>query len=151
MFIVFDISSENSGVKIRILRNHVQLISSCENDYMLLNYMYCFTANRIGRRIDELISEFNPSKITTHSALLDLEKLPEFNRYVTTLHCLSLLYCIIMCPLLLPFLSTSVVLKWIYWIFSHTSSVARWMCLMSGKFPINLSSKLNLKEQFHIL
>uniref|UniRef100_A0A3B4WYF7 Nondiscriminating glutamyl-tRNA synthetase EARS2, mitochondrial n=1 Tax=Seriola lalandi dorsalis TaxID=1841481 RepID=A0A3B4WYF7_SERLL len=36
--------------------------------------------NRIGRRIDELISEFNPSKITTHSALLDLEKLPEFNR-----------------------------------------------------------------------
>uniref|UniRef100_A0A3Q1G3R5 Nondiscriminating glutamyl-tRNA synthetase EARS2, mitochondrial n=1 Tax=Acanthochromis polyacanthus TaxID=80966 RepID=A0A3Q1G3R5_9TELE len=39
-----------------------------------------FSTNRIGRRIDELISEFNPSKITTHSALLDLEKLPEFNR-----------------------------------------------------------------------
>ncbi|XP_042340547.1 probable glutamate--tRNA ligase, mitochondrial isoform X2 [Plectropomus leopardus] len=39
-----------------------------------------FNTNRIGRRIDELISEFNPSKITTHSALLDLEKLPEFNR-----------------------------------------------------------------------
>ncbi|KAM4603721.1 nondiscriminating glutamyl-tRNA synthetase EARS2, mitochondrial isoform 1-T1 [Polymixia lowei] len=39
-----------------------------------------FTTNRMGRRIDELISEFNPSKITTHSALLDLEKLPEFNR-----------------------------------------------------------------------
>lgn len=39
-----------------------------------------FNTNQIGRRIDELISEFNPSKITTHSALLDLEKLPEFNR-----------------------------------------------------------------------
>ncbi|KAK9540708.1 hypothetical protein VZT92_003145 [Zoarces viviparus] len=39
-----------------------------------------FKTNRIGRRIDELIAEFNPSKITTHSALLDLEKLPEFNR-----------------------------------------------------------------------
>ncbi|XP_023154083.2 probable glutamate--tRNA ligase, mitochondrial [Amphiprion ocellaris] len=39
-----------------------------------------FNTHRIGRRIDELISEFNPSKITTHSALLDLEKLPEFNR-----------------------------------------------------------------------
>ncbi|XP_044043938.1 probable glutamate--tRNA ligase, mitochondrial isoform X1 [Siniperca chuatsi] len=39
-----------------------------------------FNTNQMGRRIDELISEFNPSKITTHSALLDLEKLPEFNR-----------------------------------------------------------------------
>ncbi|CAN9510584.1 unnamed protein product [Ophioblennius macclurei] len=39
-----------------------------------------FNTNRMGRRIDDLISEFNPSKITTHSALLDLEKLPEFNR-----------------------------------------------------------------------
>ncbi|XP_061587254.1 probable glutamate--tRNA ligase, mitochondrial [Cololabis saira] len=39
-----------------------------------------FNTSRMGRRIDELISEFNPSKITTHSALLDLERLPEFNR-----------------------------------------------------------------------
>uniref|UniRef100_UPI0037E822CB nondiscriminating glutamyl-tRNA synthetase EARS2, mitochondrial n=1 Tax=Semicossyphus pulcher TaxID=241346 RepID=UPI0037E822CB len=39
-----------------------------------------FNTNQMGRRIDDLISEFNPSKITTHSALLDLEKLPEFNR-----------------------------------------------------------------------
>ncbi|XP_019717455.1 nondiscriminating glutamyl-tRNA synthetase EARS2, mitochondrial [Hippocampus comes] len=39
-----------------------------------------FSSNRVGRTIDELISEFNPSKITTHSALLDLEKLPEFNK-----------------------------------------------------------------------
>ncbi|KAM7009013.1 nondiscriminating glutamyl-tRNA synthetase EARS2, mitochondrial [Tautogolabrus adspersus] len=39
-----------------------------------------FNNNQIGRTIDELISEFNPSKITTHSALLDLDKLPEFNR-----------------------------------------------------------------------
>lgn len=54
----------------------------CHNlkSYMLLNVLCCLAANRMGRRIDELISEFNPSKITTHSALLDLEKLPEFNR-----------------------------------------------------------------------
>ncbi|XP_017285251.1 probable glutamate--tRNA ligase, mitochondrial [Kryptolebias marmoratus] len=39
-----------------------------------------FTTNRMGRTIDELISEFNPSKITTHSALLDLDKLREYNR-----------------------------------------------------------------------
>ncbi|XP_037546304.1 probable glutamate--tRNA ligase, mitochondrial [Nematolebias whitei] len=39
-----------------------------------------FSTNRMGRRIDELISEFNPSNITTHSALLELEKLGEFNR-----------------------------------------------------------------------
>ncbi|XP_068607327.1 nondiscriminating glutamyl-tRNA synthetase EARS2, mitochondrial [Brachionichthys hirsutus] len=39
-----------------------------------------FVTNRIGRRIDELVSEFDPSKIITHSALLDMEKLPEFNR-----------------------------------------------------------------------
>ncbi|CAL8330802.1 unnamed protein product [Lota lota] len=39
-----------------------------------------FATNRIGRKVYDLISEFNPSKITTHSALLDLEKLPEFNR-----------------------------------------------------------------------
>ncbi|RVE75888.1 hypothetical protein OJAV_G00003560 [Oryzias javanicus] len=39
-----------------------------------------FTTNRMGRRIEELISEFNPAKITTHSALIDLEKLPVFNR-----------------------------------------------------------------------
>ncbi|XP_077462173.1 nondiscriminating glutamyl-tRNA synthetase EARS2, mitochondrial isoform X3 [Stigmatopora argus] len=39
-----------------------------------------FGTNRVGRTLNELISEFNPSKITTHSALLDLEKLPEFNK-----------------------------------------------------------------------
>ncbi|KAF7662362.1 hypothetical protein LDENG_00237350 [Lucifuga dentata] len=39
-----------------------------------------FNTSRMGRRLDELISEFNPSKITTHSALLDLEKMPDFNR-----------------------------------------------------------------------
>lgn len=36
--------------------------------------------NRIGRRLEELVCEFNISKITTHSALLDLDKLDEFNR-----------------------------------------------------------------------
>ncbi|MBN3303301.1 SYEM protein, partial [Amia calva] len=39
-----------------------------------------FTNNRPGRTLDELISEFDVTKITTHSALLDLDKLPDFNR-----------------------------------------------------------------------
>ncbi|XP_053085750.1 probable glutamate--tRNA ligase, mitochondrial isoform X2 [Pangasianodon hypophthalmus] len=39
-----------------------------------------FNSNRIGRNLNELISEFNVSKIVTHSAVLDLSKLPEFNR-----------------------------------------------------------------------
>ncbi|KAM9856586.1 nondiscriminating glutamyl-tRNA synthetase EARS2, mitochondrial isoform 2-T2 [Aulostomus maculatus] len=39
-----------------------------------------FNTNQMGRKLDELISEFKPSRITTHSALLDLKKLPEFNR-----------------------------------------------------------------------
>nr|XP_057946676.1 probable glutamate--tRNA ligase, mitochondrial isoform X2 [Doryrhamphus excisus] len=39
-----------------------------------------FSTNRMGRTLDELILEFNPSKITTHSALLDLDKLLEFNK-----------------------------------------------------------------------
>ncbi|XP_058615385.1 probable glutamate--tRNA ligase, mitochondrial isoform X2 [Onychostoma macrolepis] len=39
-----------------------------------------FSDNRIGRRLDELVAEFNVAKITTHSALLDLDKLDEFNR-----------------------------------------------------------------------
>ncbi|XP_050974039.1 probable glutamate--tRNA ligase, mitochondrial [Labeo rohita] len=39
-----------------------------------------FDDNRIGRRLDELVREFNISKVATHSALLDLDKLDEFNR-----------------------------------------------------------------------
>lgn len=39
-----------------------------------------FLTNRMGRSLEELIQEFNASKITTHSALMDLDKLPEFNR-----------------------------------------------------------------------
>ncbi|KAJ8391833.1 hypothetical protein AAFF_G00084490 [Aldrovandia affinis] len=39
-----------------------------------------FRNNRPGRKLDELITEFDVSRITTHSALLDLDKLPEFNR-----------------------------------------------------------------------
>ncbi|XP_022519645.2 probable glutamate--tRNA ligase, mitochondrial isoform X1 [Astyanax mexicanus] len=39
-----------------------------------------FHSNRVGRRLQDLISEFNVSKISSHSALLDLDKLPEFNR-----------------------------------------------------------------------
>ncbi|XP_062865834.1 nondiscriminating glutamyl-tRNA synthetase EARS2, mitochondrial isoform X2 [Trichomycterus rosablanca] len=39
-----------------------------------------FNSNRMGRKQDELIGEFNVSKIVTHSAVLALNKLPEFNR-----------------------------------------------------------------------
>ncbi|XP_028670278.2 probable glutamate--tRNA ligase, mitochondrial [Erpetoichthys calabaricus] len=39
-----------------------------------------FIENRVGRTLRELISEFDVTRITTHSALIDLEKLPEFNR-----------------------------------------------------------------------
>ncbi|CAL1600811.1 unnamed protein product [Knipowitschia caucasica] len=39
-----------------------------------------FDSNRMGRTLEELIAEFNPSKISTHSALMDLDKMPEFNR-----------------------------------------------------------------------
>ncbi|XP_062386500.1 probable glutamate--tRNA ligase, mitochondrial [Sardina pilchardus] len=47
---------------------------------MVTNCGSGFEGNRMGRNLDELIAEFNESKITTHSALLDLDKLPEFNR-----------------------------------------------------------------------
>uniref|UniRef100_UPI00398E80C4 nondiscriminating glutamyl-tRNA synthetase EARS2, mitochondrial n=1 Tax=Pristiophorus japonicus TaxID=55135 RepID=UPI00398E80C4 len=39
-----------------------------------------FSGNRSGRILEELISEFDVSRITTHSALLELDKLPQFNR-----------------------------------------------------------------------
>ncbi len=50
--------------------------------------MLFFSAeNRIGRRLGELVGEFNVSKITTHSALLDLDKLDEFNRLRSLVVC----------------------------------------------------------------
>lgn len=39
-----------------------------------------FDTPGMGRSLEELVGDFNPSKITTHSALMDLGKLPEFNR-----------------------------------------------------------------------
>ncbi|XP_051877572.1 LOW QUALITY PROTEIN: probable glutamate--tRNA ligase, mitochondrial [Pristis pectinata] len=39
-----------------------------------------FSGNRPGRTLEELVSEFDVTRITTHSALLDIDKLPEFNR-----------------------------------------------------------------------
>ncbi|XP_074866674.1 nondiscriminating glutamyl-tRNA synthetase EARS2, mitochondrial [Carettochelys insculpta] len=39
-----------------------------------------FAGNQMGRTLEELIMEFDVGRITTHSALLDLDKLPEFNR-----------------------------------------------------------------------
>lgn len=39
-----------------------------------------FPENQMGRTLPELIAQFDLTRITCHSALLDLEKLPEFNR-----------------------------------------------------------------------
>nr|XP_021527972.1 probable glutamate--tRNA ligase, mitochondrial isoform X4 [Aotus nancymaae] len=39
-----------------------------------------FAGNQMGRTLPELITQFDLTQITCHSALLDLEKLPEFNR-----------------------------------------------------------------------
>ncbi|XP_062955526.1 nondiscriminating glutamyl-tRNA synthetase EARS2, mitochondrial [Cynocephalus volans] len=39
-----------------------------------------FAENQMGRTLPELITQFDLSRITCHSALLDLDKLPEFNR-----------------------------------------------------------------------
>ncbi|XP_038274273.1 probable glutamate--tRNA ligase, mitochondrial isoform X7 [Dermochelys coriacea] len=39
-----------------------------------------FAGNQMGRTLEELILEFDVGRITTHSALLDLDKLLEFNR-----------------------------------------------------------------------
>lgn len=36
--------------------------------------------NQMGRTLPELVAQFDLTRITCHSALLDLEKLPEFNR-----------------------------------------------------------------------
>ncbi|NWH66436.1 SYEM protein, partial [Geococcyx californianus] len=45
-----------------------------------------FTEKQMGRTLKELISQFDMGRITTHSALLDLDKLPEFNRIHLTRH-----------------------------------------------------------------
>ncbi|XP_076997662.1 nondiscriminating glutamyl-tRNA synthetase EARS2, mitochondrial isoform X2 [Tamandua tetradactyla] len=39
-----------------------------------------FAENQMGRTLPELITQFDLTRIACHSALLDLEKLPEFNR-----------------------------------------------------------------------
>ncbi|XP_056390582.1 probable glutamate--tRNA ligase, mitochondrial isoform X2 [Hyla sarda] len=39
-----------------------------------------FTGNQIGRTLPELIEQYNLQSVSTHSALLDLDKLPEFSR-----------------------------------------------------------------------
>uniref|UniRef100_F6W321 Nondiscriminating glutamyl-tRNA synthetase EARS2, mitochondrial n=1 Tax=Xenopus tropicalis TaxID=8364 RepID=F6W321_XENTR len=39
-----------------------------------------FTENQMGRTVDTLIQQYELGKTSTHSALLDLDKLPEFNR-----------------------------------------------------------------------
>ncbi|XP_055565027.1 probable glutamate--tRNA ligase, mitochondrial isoform X2 [Falco cherrug] len=45
-----------------------------------------FAEKQMGRTLEELISQFEVGRITPHSAFLDLEKLPEFNRIHLTHH-----------------------------------------------------------------
>ncbi|XP_003761793.2 probable glutamate--tRNA ligase, mitochondrial isoform X1 [Sarcophilus harrisii] len=54
---------------------------------IITNYGSGFAGNQMGRTLPELIEQFDLSGVSTHSALLDLEKLPEFNR----LHLIRLL------------------------------------------------------------
>ncbi|NP_001026638.1 probable glutamate--tRNA ligase, mitochondrial precursor [Gallus gallus] len=53
---------------------------------MITNCGSGFAEKQMGRTLEELISQFEIGRITTHSALLDLEKLPEFNRMHLTRH-----------------------------------------------------------------
>nr|XP_026653509.1 probable glutamate--tRNA ligase, mitochondrial [Zonotrichia albicollis] len=53
---------------------------------MVTNCGSGFAEKQMGRTLEELISQFEVSRITTHSALLDLEALPEFNRIHLSRH-----------------------------------------------------------------
>ncbi|XP_059835708.1 probable glutamate--tRNA ligase, mitochondrial [Hypanus sabinus] len=55
---------------------------------MVTNCGSGFSGNRPGRTLEELVSEFDVTRIITHSALLDLDKLPEFNR-IHLLRCIE--------------------------------------------------------------
>ncbi|KAJ7305818.1 hypothetical protein JRQ81_010184 [Phrynocephalus forsythii] len=50
----------------------LDLITSCGSG---------FAENRMGRTLAELVEEFDEGKLERHSALLDLQKLPELNRF----------------------------------------------------------------------
>ena len=47
---------------------------------MLSSWASSLAENQMGRTLPELITQFDLSRVTCHSALPDLEKLPEFNR-----------------------------------------------------------------------
>ncbi|XP_053328282.1 probable glutamate--tRNA ligase, mitochondrial [Spea bombifrons] len=57
--------------------------SGCLADALLDLITNCgsgFPENQMGRTLDTLVNQYDLGKTSTHSALLDLEKLPEFNR-----------------------------------------------------------------------
>ncbi|XP_039205597.1 probable glutamate--tRNA ligase, mitochondrial [Crotalus tigris] len=75
------------GSKLSKRQGHIFVEEFAQNGYLpaaLLDLMTHsgsgFAENRMGRTLKELIDEFDPSRIERHSALLDLKKLPEFNR-----------------------------------------------------------------------
>lgn len=54
---------------------------ACGEEHSALAFpLGCVAEKQMGRTLEELISQFEVGRITTHSALLDLEALPEFNR-----------------------------------------------------------------------
>ncbi|XP_070617015.1 nondiscriminating glutamyl-tRNA synthetase EARS2, mitochondrial isoform X2 [Erythrolamprus reginae] len=75
------------GSKLSKRQGHVFVEEFAQDGYLpaaLLDLMTHsgsgFAENRIGRTLKELIEEFDLSRVERHSALLDLKKLPEFNR-----------------------------------------------------------------------
>ncbi|XP_025026077.1 probable glutamate--tRNA ligase, mitochondrial, partial [Python bivittatus] len=75
------------GSKLSKRQGHVFVEEFAQDGYLpetLLDLItHCgsgFAENRVGRTLKELVDEFDLSRIERHSALLDLQKLPEFNR-----------------------------------------------------------------------
>ncbi|XP_063171168.1 nondiscriminating glutamyl-tRNA synthetase EARS2, mitochondrial [Candoia aspera] len=75
------------GSKLSKRQGHVFVEELAQDGYLpetLLDLItHCgsgFAENRVGRTLKELIDEFDLSRVEKYSALLDLQKLPEFNR-----------------------------------------------------------------------
>ncbi|XP_048348587.1 probable glutamate--tRNA ligase, mitochondrial isoform X2 [Sphaerodactylus townsendi] len=75
------------GSKLSKRQGHVFLEQFAQDGYLpaalldaITNCGSGFAENRMGRTLEELVAEFDVGRIEKHSALLDLEKLGEFNR-----------------------------------------------------------------------
>uniref|UniRef100_A0A8C7E280 Nondiscriminating glutamyl-tRNA synthetase EARS2, mitochondrial n=1 Tax=Naja naja TaxID=35670 RepID=A0A8C7E280_NAJNA len=66
------------GSKLSKRQGHIFVEEFAQDGYF--SFLTCFAENRLGRTLKELIDEFDLSRVERHPALLDLKKLPEFNR-----------------------------------------------------------------------